>query len=65
MANKPSAPVMNPIEQSGTDYLQMHRIYDLFHNLSASLVYNKPGNEKNTFILLIITSYCKLFAKID
>ena len=48
MANKPSAPVMNPIEQSGTDYLQMHRIYDLFHNLSASLVYNKPGNEKKT-----------------
>ncbi|CAF0754338.1 unnamed protein product [Adineta ricciae] len=46
MANKPSAPVMNPIEQSGTDYLQMHRIYDLFHNLSASLVYNKPEDPK-------------------
>jgi hypothetical protein len=40
---EPSAPVANPIEQSGTDYLQRHHIPDLFHNLSASLVYNKPG----------------------
>ncbi|UJR31716.1 hypothetical protein I4U23_019196 [Adineta vaga] len=46
MANKPSAPVMNPIEQSGADYLQTHRIPDLFHNLSAALVYNKPDDPK-------------------
>ena len=43
MAFEPSAPTGNSIEQSGSDYLQMHRIGDLFHNLSASLVYNKPG----------------------
>jgi hypothetical protein len=43
MADKPSAPVANPIEQTANDYLQTHHIPDLFHNLSASLVYNKPG----------------------
>jgi hypothetical protein len=45
MEYKPSAPIANPIEQTGTDYLQTHRIADLFYNLSASLVYNKPGLE--------------------
>ncbi len=44
MDNNPSAPVANPVEQTGTDYLQAHRIPDLFHNLSASLVYNRPGS---------------------
>jgi hypothetical protein len=43
MDNEPSAPLGNPIEQTATDYLQTHHIPDLFHNLSASLVYNKPG----------------------
>lgn len=36
-------PVTNPIEETANDYLQMHRIPELFHNLSASLVYNRPG----------------------
>ncbi len=44
MDNEPNAPVANPIEQTATDYLQKHRIPDLFHNLSACLVYNKPGS---------------------
>ena len=43
MAYTPSAPVANPIEENGTDYLQTHRINELFQNLSASLVYHKPG----------------------
>ena len=46
MEPKPSAPMANPIEESGTDYLQTHHIPDLFHNLSASLVYNRPGMEE-------------------
>ncbi|CAF0725965.1 unnamed protein product [Adineta steineri] len=46
MAHKASAPVANPIEQTGADYLQTHRIPELFHNLSASLVYNKPEDPK-------------------
>lgn len=40
----PSAPMANPIEETASDYLRMHRIPELFHNLSASLVYNKPGD---------------------
>ena len=47
MSFEPSAPVANPIEQSGSDYLQTHRIGDLFHNLSASLVYNRPGRNNS------------------
>lgn len=47
---KPSAPVANPIEQTAADYLQTHRIHDLFHNLSATLVYNKPGLYKTKII---------------
>mgnify|MGYP002378487456 CR=1 FL=1 len=38
-----NTPFNNPIEQNGTDYLKQHRIADLFQNLSAALVYNKPG----------------------
>ena len=37
--------VENPVEESATDYLRTHRIPDLFQNLSASLVYNRPGKE--------------------
>lgn len=40
----PSAPAVNPIEETATDYLKIHRIPELFHNLSASMVYNRPGN---------------------
>ena len=43
MEPRASAPVANPIEENGTDYLRTHRIADLFQNLSASLVYHRPG----------------------
>ena len=43
MDNGATASVVNSVEQTATDYLEMHRISELFHNLSASLVYNRPG----------------------
>ncbi|CAF3595829.1 unnamed protein product [Rotaria socialis] len=46
MNNHPSAPIANPIEETANDYLQMHRIHELFHNLSASMVYNRPEDPK-------------------
>ncbi|CAF2973461.1 unnamed protein product [Rotaria sp. Silwood2] len=46
MDNHPNAPIANPIEETATDYLKIHHIPELFHNLSASLVYNKPDDPK-------------------
>ncbi|CAF1421367.1 unnamed protein product [Rotaria magnacalcarata] len=46
MDNHPSAPIANPIEETANDYLQIHRIHELFHNLSASMVYNRPEDPK-------------------
>ncbi|CAF0802386.1 unnamed protein product [Rotaria sordida] len=50
MDNYPSAPNANPIEETATDYLQMHRIPELFHNLSASIVYNRPDDPKGFMV---------------
>ncbi|CAF1306521.1 unnamed protein product, partial [Didymodactylos carnosus] len=40
----------NQLEQTAADYLRTHRIHDLFNNISASLVYNKPEDPKEFMI---------------
>ena len=52
-----SPSVENPIEESATEYLRTHRIPDLFQNLSASLVYNRPGQQIFPDHLLRLTAH--------